>query len=493
MIPNFHPHTLRSGLAAAWLLWATGAAAAGLRYEFQPGSNYVYAVRAVATEREGVETLTGLVTYSVKGAAGASLTLVSRPALQRERVTADELLLPLTNPAEATALRVGGVRLLETGGAGGGGEFQIDAQGRAFRGVVDTGLFGAVTRLIIDPLLPAGKNSWSAKADCELVLEELLASARGTSPPRLREVRVPAHEQVLYSLEDIGEASVAIKRQYELRAVAPGAGAPQIGLAGTGTNTFDLARGLPLTMNFQGALTETTAGGGTRQTPVTIEYRLLEGAELTAATQAGKGAGKPALTRLTTTEHDRLLGELRGADRLKQRLAAQRLSTCQPAGQRAEIVRVLVAMSGDEEVSLRAVAVKALAVWGTPAEDEVFARALADRELTVRQMAIAVLATRRTARAAETLAELVVLGRDFSQASAALRGMGATAEPAVLKLLDGPNLAARREACQLLKVIGTPQSLPALNATARGADSLLALLAREAIKAVTASSAADKR
>ena len=493
VVSRFHFLTVAVCVGAWGLLGEFGAVAAGLRYEFQPGSNYVYAVRAVATEREAVESLAGLVTYSVKGMAGASMTLVSRAALRRERVTAQDLLLPLADAAEVNALRVGGFRLLETGAAGSSGEFQIDAQGRAFRGAIGTAMFGEVTRLIVDPLLPAGKSAWSVKADCELVFEDILSNPRATAPPRMREVRVPAREQVLYSLADVGEESVVLKREYELRTGTTGAGGRQVVLAGEGTNTFDLARGLPLTMNFQGALTETIEGGGTRRTPVIIEYRLLEGAELAAAIKVGRAAGKGDLKRLTTTEHAALLVDVRGVDRLKQRLAVQRLAGFQPAGNRAEIARVLVALASDNDVSMRAAAVKALGVWGTAAEERVFARALEDRELTVRQVAIEALAGRRTARAAETLAELVVLGRDFSQASAALRGMGATAEPAVLKLLEHPNLAARREACQLLKAIGTPQSLPALNAAARGADSVVALLAREAVKAVNGRSGAGKR
>ena len=481
---------------AVWALGIAGAAGAGFQYEFPAGRSYGYAVRAVAEERDYLELLTGTVTYSVKAVAatGNEITLASRPALVRQRETANGLLVPFADTPGRTALRAGGYRFLDSGLVT-GSEVQIDSQGRTPRsaaggaaGAAGSRVLGEVARLIIDPLLPAGKQSWSTSADCELVWEEAVPATRVVPEPRVREVRVPAREQVLYTLENVGEEVVVFKRQYELRTAPAGNGGRRMVLAGAGTNTFDLVRGLPLTMTFTGVLTETWENGE-RRTPLTVSYKLLAGAELAAlgpvSKTTGKAAGKAPLKRLTTVEHAKLLAELQGEDRLKQRAAAGRLAGFQPAGNRTEIVRRLVGLAGSEEGFMREAAIKTLAVWGTPAQAKVVIEALHDRDLAVRQAAIAALAAGRTARGAEALAELVATGREFSQASLALRGMGAVAEPAVLKLLEDRNLATRREACQLLKVIGTPQSLPALNEAARGPDSLLALLAKEAIKAVT--------
>lgn len=479
--------------AAVWALGIAGAAGAGFQYEFQAGRSYVYAVRAVAEERDYLELLTGTVTYSAKAgaAAGNEITLASRPALVRQRETANGLVVPFADSPGRTALRIGGFRFVESGPVG-GSEVQIDSQGRTPRGAsgaAGSRVLGEATRLIIDPLLPAGKQSWSTSADCELVWEETMPPTRVTPEPRVREMRVPAREQVLYTLENVGDEVVVFKRQYELRTAPAANSGRRMVLAGTGTNTFDLVRGLPVTMTFAGVLTETWENGE-RRTPLSVSYKLLEGAELPTpapvSKSTGKLAGKAALKRLTTVEHAKLLAELQGEDRLKQRAAAGQLASFQPAGNRAEIVRRLVALAGSEEGFMREAAIKALAVWGTTAQATVVLDALQDRDLAVRQAAIEALAFGRTARGAEALAELVATGREFSQASLALRGMGAVAEPAVLKLLEDRNLATRREACQLLKAIGTQQSLPALNTAARGPDSLLALLAKEAIKAVTA-------
>ena len=477
---------------AVWALGIAGAAAAGFQYEFQAGRSYVYAVRAVAEERDYLELLTGTVAYSVKAVAtaGNEIALASRPALVRQRETANGLVVPFADTPGRTALRVGGYRFIESGPAA-GSEVQIDWQGRTPRaaaGAAGSRMLGEVARLIIDPLLPAGKQSWSTSGDCELVWEEAVPATRVNPEPRVREVRVPAREQVLYTLENVGDEVVVFKRQYELRTAPAANGGRRMVLSGAGTNTFALVRGLPVAMNFTGVLTETWENGE-RRTPLSVSYKLLEGADLAAlapgSKTAGTAAGRAALKRLTTVEHAKLLADLLGEDRLKQRAAAGRLAGFQPAGNRAEIVRRLVALAGSEEGFMREAAIKALAVWGTPAQANVVLEALQDRDLAVRQAAIEALAAGRTARGAEALAELVATGREFSQASLALRGMGAVAEPAVLKLLAERNATTRREACQLLKVIGTQQSLPALDEAARAPDALLALLAKEAIKAVT--------
>ena len=101
--------------AAVWALGIAGAAGAGFQYEFQPGTSYVFAVRAVAEERDYLELLTGTVSYAVKMTTGTELTLVSRPALVRQRETANGLLVPFADTPGRTALRVGGFRFVESG------------------------------------------------------------------------------------------------------------------------------------------------------------------------------------------------------------------------------------------------------------------------------------------------------------------------------------------------------------------------------------------
>ena len=453
------------------MVFGSGVAAfgAGFRYEFQAGSNYVYEVRGRAVEGEMSETLAGRVSYGLK--PGAGMVLVGRGKLVREREAGMGLLVPGGAGEVGASLRAGGYRWLE-----GGGEFAMDAQGRGSRAVVGSRFFGDVSRLVVDPLLPAGKQAWSVVVDCEMVREELVAG-------RVREVRVPVREQVVYSLGEVGEESVVFTRRYELRTVGEGAG---MRLTGVATNRFDLVRGLPLAMSFAGELAEVVEGRE-RRVGLTVEYRLLEGRELADAAGRGKGVAKAAqgvAKRLTTVEYEALWRDLRGADPLRQRAAVGRLAGYQPAGNRAEVVRVLVGLAGSGEVLLRAAAVKALAVWGTVAEEKVLLAALDDRELPVRMAAMEGVALMGSARGAAALAEMVAAGRDFSQASRALRGMGAVAEGAVVELLERGDVPARREACQMLRVIGSAKSLPVLREAVKDSDSLVALLAREAAKVV---------
>ena len=153
-----------SVLLGGWAVWAlamNGAAGAGFRYEFQAGSNYVYAVRAGTEARDYLELLTGTVTFAVKAAAGNEITLVSRAALMRQRETAHGLVVPFADTPGRTAIRAAGYRFVESGPAL-GSEIQIDWLGRVLRaaaGADGSRVLGDGLRLIIDPLLPAGKKS----------------------------------------------------------------------------------------------------------------------------------------------------------------------------------------------------------------------------------------------------------------------------------------------------------------------------------------------
>ncbi len=61
---------------------------------------------------------------------------------------------------------------------------------------------------------------------------------------------------------------------------------------------------------------------------------------------------------------------------------------------------------------------------------------------------------------------------------------GGAAEPEVLELLDAPAIEARREAAQILKVIGTAKSAAPLEQAASDKYPLLSMFAKQALKDV---------
>ena len=62
--------------------------------------------------------------------------------------------------------------------------------------------------------------------------------------------------------------------------------------------------------------------------------------------------------------------------------------------------------------------------------------------------------------------------------------MGPVAEPAVLQQLQHPDESVRTEACRILKVMGTKESIPVLQELARR-KRRLASAANETLKALT--------
>ena len=61
---------------------------------------------------------------------------------------------------------------------------------------------------------------------------------------------------------------------------------------------------------------------------------------------------------------------------------------------------------------------------------------------------------------------------------------GQAAEDAALKLLKENNAEVRREACQILKAVGSKKSLTALESASSDTDSLVVLLAKQALEEV---------
>jgi HEAT repeat protein len=73
-----------------------------------------------------------------------------------------------------------------------------------------------------------------------------------------------------------------------------------------------------------------------------------------------------------------------------------------------------------------------------------------------------------------------------SHAGNALRSMGSVAEKAVIPYVSHKDGFVAREACGVLKDIGTAECLPALNDAAMSKNFFLASGAREAVKSVEA-------
>jgi HEAT repeat protein len=155
-----------------------------------------------------------------------------------------------------------------------------------------------------------------------------------------------------------------------------------------------------------------------------------------------------------------------------------------PEARRREVARALEALLGAADVSVRREGIDALGTWGDKDSVPALLQALKDKETRVN--AIKALGPLKDERAAEPITKSLEDFFEQGEAVAALKKMGPAAEKAVLALLNHPDAGRRGQACDILKVIGTRQSLPLLEKVAAANDFFVSPAAKEAIRAIQA-------
>ena len=448
----------------------------------------MYSLHVEANEPRFISTLDGLVTYHVKSATADTLTLSAKGALRNGHKAKEGMgyARPPSGPGMGGMLRVGGFRFGAPSFAGGPfatpDEIEINAKGEVLRESGDTSLpqaLGALNRLVIEVLPPAGRDTFEVTGGCTVILEEKVSVTPMTY--RLKEVRMPGKEKITYAVGAVDGDVVAVRKVYELKTTATVAGVPRFEMKGEGTNTFDVKRGLLREFGLEATIVEATENVTVR-TPLKVVCKLLEGDALAAAKKAAELPPRAELKPLSDEERTSMVADLRAGDRVRRNAALARAGMVKPAGNKAEVAALLLPLLKDTDQFTRQNAAKALGVWGGADAVEPLIALLADTQFNVRWAAMEALGGLHDARAAAPLTRMVAEKKDTHLASQALKVLGGAAEPEVLKLLDAPAIEARREAAQILKVIGTAASAASLEKAASDKDLLLAMFAKQALK-----------
>ncbi len=182
----------------------------------------------------------------------------------------------------------------------------------------------------------------------------------------------------------------------------------------------------------------------------------------------------------------RALFRLKSPDPKRRPQGAESLRKLPPDHRRAEVAKWLEPLATDKNPFTRERAIDALGFWGTQ-ETGAFLLKLLSEDKFATSVIIRSLGRRKERRASEPLAEFLgkfLVGRDAVQA---LKNIGPAAENAVLKRLSDPNREVRQQVCEILEVIGSKQSIPALEKMA-ASDGDLKGAAEKAIKAIGARS-----
>jgi S1-C subfamily serine protease/WD40 repeat protein len=179
-----------------------------------------------------------------------------------------------------------------------------------------------------------------------------------------------------------------------------------------------------------------------------------------------------------------LLRNLQHFDRTRRIRAATRLAGVRPDERREEVARALEKMVRDRDADVSSAGIDALSVWGGRQYVPLFADRLQDASVAVRRAAMNALSSTKDDLAANYLAQQ--LSKDTIYSGELLRKMGPAAESAVIPYLEDANRNVRIEACKILKVIGTEQSVPMLQFAARDSEPVVAQLAADVLTSLGA-------
>jgi hypothetical protein len=392
---------------------------------------------------------------------------------------------------------------------------EIDASGRMIEASSSPQmqmpyLLGDLGQYLIEPLPQDNQVTWETTGTCGITEG---SSGRPFGPgmmprprfgPRFQEEPKPARQAAEKSVYTRGAAVgdiVTIQKRYELKADAT-ATSQGLNLSGDATITFDTKDGLPRAVEFKGSYTVSSVNK-TLRVPLTVSYKLIEGADrdkvLNPPPPPKVDPKAPAVNPnppmameakpLTEAELNKVLEDIKGANRGPRRLAMHQLSRAKPTeARRAEVAKALEQLLAAEttDVFNRKGLIDALGTWGTKDTVTVLIPLVADANIIVRHGAIDALAKLKDERAAEPLAKRLPEFIDRTKASQALQALGSKAEKAVHPYLKNDDVNLKLAVCQLLQTIGTKESKTALEEASKDANVLVAALAKQALQAAVA-------
>jgi len=248
---------------------------------------------------------------------------------------------------------------------------------------------------------------------------------------------------------------------------------------------FDLTNGWFQAIKGTAELTSVTENTSRKSK---IKYTCLH---LTGAAEAGALApparpARPASTVLSANDLRQLITDLKSDDARNRRQALGLLqgSASVPAPP-AELLNLLATELADPDQYTRMAAMNFLAEHATLEQLPTLVKCLKDGEMSIRRNAVRSMTHLQDERTIQPLVEYVARGDTFDQEAAnALINQGPAAEKAVLTLLDEHAITTRRQACIILRQIGTRASLEPLQKQMTDPDQSLSQAAVDAVRAI---------
>jgi hypothetical protein len=453
-------------------------------YNFTAGQTNVFSVEISVRGENGSETSTGNVFVVTKDLSTNSATLSCRALLRNEnrRAQARGFGMPPYYPG-------GMIQNVFPNNS----EVTVDFQGNEIRDSGDYVLAVPLGKLIqsLFPPLPV-KSGNSESSDHADVLDDPYWLGPADSFSNVRQNGSPMYMNNFYSGMGNGPATLWVARQISSRYKTTSAelaelhretsmqslvqtgDQPRVAATSTTDATFDQNLGRATQIETQGEVisqTDTTS----RQAKVTFRARLLSGQELDAALAPTPSftpmAGPATMQKLDSTNVEALEADLKSMENNKWRNALNQLSYTPIQAPPPELADLVATFASNEDSFIRQNVATFLQKYGTTNQVVTLLKLLKDPDTFTCVSAAKALARLKDERAIAPTVDVLAGGvrvnqygqienyQFVSDIASALAQFGPAAEKPVLGLLSERNIETRRQACIVLKQIGTADSL----------------------------------
>lgn len=447
---------------AVWLVQSAAgmeSQAEELSYKFQPGQTLVYETRIEVDHGNYLEVFAGHPRLVVKSATAEQFLVEFRGGLEasaRMKGNPETPFRGLYRPP----MGLTGLLSSESKPS----EISLNARGRDFATKGSSQLpylLGDLSELILVPLPKKQEREWNKSRDLKLIISDRLLPR----PMLLRDdsMALATSEEIDFRIEGEEGGAARIRKEYRLATAEKVENKPRVEVTGEGTIGFDRERGLVTRLDYRQRLVSRSEKS-IQETPMVVTYRLLSEAEA-ASVEAEAKRG------LNAEELAAVLVDLKNEQK-----AAGRILTLQkkaPANPNPEVGAALVGYLESDKQATRYAAAKALEVWATEAQSPNLQKALGDPHNIVRHAALKGLARVNPELAAASAAKMLTVDLDRLAASAVLKSIGRSAEPAVIPVLQEANWQVRLEAIRVLTEIGSGESVAALEPVMTGDENIL--------------------
>lgn len=172
-------------------------------------------------------------------------------------------------------------------------------------------------------------------------------------------------------------------------------------------------------------------------------------------------------------DFNRVFAELKSQDAFARQRAADQLCKIPPNEKREEVVKLLLEMFDESNGWPRNAGIQALGYWGTKDNGPAVMKMLDHGDIWTRKTAITALGRLNYEPAAPAIADRMTDALLRGEVTAALKMLGPAAEKPVLRYLEPKGVQEIflcRDTCDLLKDIGTRQSVPKLESLVASND-----------------------